>query len=151
MRFAAQVFRQSCADHRCDRGLPGRDGGRIRTVQGLSLIHIWEFAETYERLRKAEQLTRQEDRIRRKVSDTLEGYRQLEKAEHLDKEAAFDRVKEEFTKETDERERMIEKAANALDHAFDFMEDAFGDSQEMVAFVTELNTSYYLSLIHILA
>ena len=104
---------------------------------------IREFAETYERLIKAEQLTRQEDRIRRKVSDTLEGYRQLEKAEHLDKEAAFDRVKEEFTKETDERERMIEKAANALDHAIDFMEDAFGDSQEMVAFVTELNTSYY--------
>ena len=104
---------------------------------------IREFAETYERLRKAEQLTRQEDRIRRKVSDTLEGYRQLAKAEHLDKEAAFDRVKEEFTKETGERERMIEKAGNALEHAFDFMEDAFGDSQEMVAFVTELNTNYY--------
>ena len=27
--------------------------------------------------------------------------------------------------------------------AFDFMEEAFGDSQEMVAFVTELNTNYY--------
>lgn len=46
-------------------------------------------------------------------------------------------------KETGERERMIEKAGNALEHAFDFMEDAFGDSQEMVAFVTELNTNYY--------
>ena len=31
----------------------------------------------------------------------------------------------------------------ALEHAFDFMEDAFGDSQEMVSFVTELNTSCY--------
>ena len=35
-------------------------------------------------------------------------------------------MKEEFTKETGERERMIEKAGNALEHAFDFMEDAFG-------------------------
>ena len=26
---------------------------------------------------------------------------------------------------------------------FDFLEDAFGDSQEMVAFVTELNTNGY--------
>ena len=35
----------------------------------------------------------------------------------------------------------------ALDYAFDFMEDAFGngdgDSQEMVVFVTELNTNFY--------
>ena len=30
-----------------------------------------------------------------------------------------------------------------LEHAFQFMEDAFGESQEMVAFVTELNANYY--------
>ena len=30
-----------------------------------------------------------------------------------------------------------------LEHAFDFMEAAFGDSQEMVMFVTELNSRYY--------
>ena len=30
-----------------------------------------------------------------------------------------------------------------MNHGFDFMEDAFGDSQEMVSFVTELNTNYY--------
>ncbi len=30
-----------------------------------------------------------------------------------------------------------------LEHGFDFMEAAFGDSQEMVIFVTELNTNFY--------
>ena len=30
-----------------------------------------------------------------------------------------------------------------LEYAFDFMEGTFGDSQEMVIFITELNTSYY--------
>ena len=30
-----------------------------------------------------------------------------------------------------------------LEHGFDFMEAAFGDSQEMVIFVTNLNTSGY--------
>lgn len=30
-----------------------------------------------------------------------------------------------------------------LEHAFDFMEISFGDSQEMAVFITELNTNYY--------
>ena len=42
-----------------------------------------------------------------------------------------------------EREELTERTLSALEHAFEFMEDAFGDSQEMVSFVTELNTNYY--------
>ena len=38
---------------------------------------------------------------------------------------------------------LTEHTLAALEHAFEFMEDAFGDSQEMVSFVTELNTNYY--------
>ena len=41
------------------------------------------------------------------------------------------------------RAQETDRAAQALEYAFDFMEDAFGDSQEMVSFVTELNTNYY--------
>ena len=36
-----------------------------------------------------------------------------------------------------------EDCGSCLEHAFDFMEAAFGDSQEMVIFVTELNTNEY--------
>ena len=41
----------------------------------------------------------------------------------------------------DQREKVQDEAAAALEAAFDFMEDAFGESQEMVVFVTELTVS----------
>ena len=54
-----------------------------------------------------------------------------------------ERVKELFGNEVAGREELTEHTLAALEHAFEFMEDAFGDSQEMVSFVTELNTNYY--------
>ena len=90
-----------------------------------------------------EQMTKQEDHVRKQVLDTLESYEQLTKEEHLDGEAAFERVKELFGNEVAGREELTEHTLAALEHAFDFMEAAFGDSQEMVSFVTELNTNYY--------
>ena len=38
---------------------------------------------------------------------------------------------------------MTEHTERMLENAFLFLEDAFGESQEMVAFVTELNASHY--------
>ena len=73
----------------------------------------------------------------------LEQYLLLIQKEHLEGEEAFEKVRQEFAKETQIREEKIEEAQNALEYAFDFMEDAFGDSHEMVSFVTELNTNYY--------
>ena len=61
----------------------------------------------------------------------------------MDGEEGFERIRDEFQKEAKSREEEVEAVSKALDHAFDFMEDAFGDSQEMVSFVTELNTNYY--------
>ena len=83
----------------------------------------------------------------RQVNDTLDRYQQLLKEERLtaadQAEAAFERVRSEFEKETRKREELLERTGRALDNAFYFMEAAFGDSQEMVSFVTELNTNYY--------
>ena len=99
--------------------------------------------ENYEKLRQAEQLTRLEDRLYRRMLETLEGYGLKVEKEHLEGEEAFDRVKELFAEAVACRELIYNRTKEALEHAFDFMEDAFGDSQEMVAFVTELNTSVY--------
>ena len=104
---------------------------------------VCESRDKYEKLRKEEQMTKQEDHVRKQVLDTLESYEQLTKEEHLDREAAFERVKELFGNEVAGREELTEHTLAALEHAFEFMEDAFGDSQEMVSFVTELNTNYY--------
>ena len=63
--------------------------------------------------------------------------------EHLQGEEAFEAVKEKFQEAVEERKSLTEAAGKALDYAFDFMEAAFSDSQEMVVFVTELNTNFY--------
>lgn len=100
-------------------------------------------ADTYERLRRAEQLTKEEDFIYRKVTETLEACQLRVAKEHLDKNGTAAMVKEVFAGEVKKREEKTGRAGDALTHAFDFLEAAFGDSQEMVAFVTELNTGYY--------
>ena len=115
---------------------------KYREIMDLPAV-IKNAVEVYEKLRKAEQLTRQDDRIWNRTLETLEQYGKQTAAEHLEGEAAFARVKEWFQQEADLRQQVTEATLASLDHAFDFMEDAFGDSQEMVAFVAELNTNYY--------
>ena len=114
----------------------------LRSNLQIDLV-VCEARDKYEKLRKEEQMTKQEDHVRKQVLDTLESYEQLTKEEHLDGEAAFERVKELFGNEVAGREELTEHTLAALEHVFEFMEDAFGDSQEMVSFVTELNTNYY--------
>ncbi len=104
---------------------------------------VQQAQREYDILRKGEQLTKEQDRIYKKVSEVLESYQFMIVRDHLTKEEAFEAVKEVFGMEVQMREEAIETAGYALDHAFDFMEDAFGDSQEMVAFVSELNTNFY--------
>lgn len=93
--------------------------------------------------RKAEILTRREEETFQKVIDTLGRYALELKGELFIGDAAFDEVRSMFAHETAERETLIEKTSETLTHAFDFMEAAFGESQEMVAFITELNANYY--------
>ncbi len=99
--------------------------------------------QEYDGLRKAERLTGQEMKIFQRVLDRIEQYLLMIQGDHLSGEAAFECVREEFKKAADMRAQETDRAAQALEYAFDFMEDAFGDSQEMVSFVTELNTNYY--------
>ena len=53
----------------------------------------------------------------------------------------FEAVKAAFEKEVDSLGVLAAQGSAHLDAAFDFMEAAFGESQEMVIFITELNTS----------
>ena len=100
-----------------------------------------EESGKYEDLRKAEQLTRGQDHLWRQVLETLEGWKCKTGAEHLKGEDAFARVREWFQKEVDHRSVAAEETKEALEHAFSFLEEAFGDSQEMVVFVTDLNSN----------
>ena len=56
----------------------------------------------------------------------------------LDRDAAFDAVRTSFNAQVRKREDAVGLAGDALESAFDFMESAFADGQEMVVFVNEL-------------
>ena len=58
--------------------------------------------------------------------------------EGLDADAAFDTVRAAFNQQVRRRETAVADASDALEAAFDFMERAFPDGQEMVVFVNEL-------------
>ena len=50
---------------------------------------VCEAREQYEKLRKEEQMTKQDEHVRKQVLDKLESYEQLAKEEHLEGESAF--------------------------------------------------------------
>lgn len=57
------------------------------------------------------------------------------------KEDAFEEARIPFERCRMELEQTETEAGKALEYAFDFMEDAFGKSEEMVVFVTELSVN----------
>ena len=57
--------------------------------------------------------------------------------------AAWEQVRARFGQASDRYEERRICRGEMLENAFDFLESAFGDSQEMVIFVTELNTNEY--------
>ena len=65
----------------------------------------------------------------------------LRRAHAAGTQEGFDLLRGYFETLAADREKRQEEASAALEAAFDFMEQAFGESQEMVVFVTELTVS----------
>lgn len=96
------------------------------------------------RRRENKQLSREEETTALRCARMLEHYAEsLRLAGIREADKAFPFVKEQFTEETGKRRDEISAAAAALEHAFAFMAAAFGESQEMVVFVTELTVNFY--------
>ncbi len=72
----------------------------------------------------------------------VSGYRKQLIGEGVtDPQKAFEQIKAAFDEETRKRKEMFVYGGSCLENAFTFMEQAFGESQEMVMFVTELNAN----------
>lgn len=111
--------------------------------EGLSSI-IQELRAEYEEKRKKELLSRLEDRLYRQVSALLEDYERIIRDEdRTDRDAVWARLKELFRAETDRYQKLADLGGQMLEYGFDFMEAAFGGSQEMVIFITELNSNRF--------
>lgn len=93
---------------------------------------------------KAGLIARREEHLNRDVAEKLQDYAlTLEKEHIVSGGEGFSIVRELFGEEAREYDTMSETALTMLEHGFDFMEAAFAAGQEMVIFVTELNTNYY--------
>ena len=103
-----------------------------------------EYRLEYEGKKKAGLLTRDEQYEYRDAGELLGRYAQAVRGENENrKDEVFSRLADLFGKDREEYETLCRDGLGMLEYAFDFMEGTFGDSQEMVIFITELNTSYY--------
>ncbi len=110
----------------------------------VSLKEIRQKAENdLTSARKSELLTKNEEKTFLRVNAFLEKiWLQLEGLAE-NRQDTYEKVKEAFSEEADSLENQTEEVSQTLQNVFDFMETVFGDSQEMVAFITELNANFY--------
>lgn len=102
------------------------------------------FHAEWSRLLENSLLSRAQLRTYRAVSAKLEDdLMELRKSGITDWNEGFAFLRERFGADSDRYEELFDEAGEALEHAFDFMEAAFAGSQELVLFVTELNTGAY--------
>ena len=85
--------------------------------------------------KKQELLSKNEEKTFIKVSESIKAF-----SKETDD---FDNVKALFEKEVEKHEKNATVTGEHLENVFHFIEDAFGSGQEMVAFVTELNSNFY--------
>lgn len=126
-----------------------KEAGAILNGEQTSRGQFWEVMERMQaetedrRIRKkeAELLTREEEQELLRLSQTLARYgNELKKQRPSGGAEAFDLLRDLFAEERECYEKLQEEGEQCLEHAFDFCEAAFGDSQEIVIFLTELNS-----------
>lgn len=102
----------------------------------MTLESIYKKAENdFQTTKKSELLTKNEEKVFIRTVNFFEN--------EISEKDTYEQTKIAFTAEADSLETQIEYTSQMLQNVFDFMEAAFGDSQEMVAFITELNANYY--------
>ena len=112
----------------------------------LTDVLISTLSKMFKIMRRLENalLSRTQLRTCRAVSAKLEeDLMELRKSGITDWNEGFALLRERFSADSDRYEELFDEAGEALEHAFDFMEAAFAGSQELVLFVTELNTGAY--------
>ena len=95
---------------------------------------IQSLQQEIEQKKASEQFTKVEMHRMERILHKLEEYR---------KAPEFEAVKAAFDAEEEQREQLADATLETLNHCFEFLEAAFGESQEMAVFVTELNTNVY--------
>lgn len=106
--------------------------------------HMELLREEWEKKKAGELLNRREELCYRKAMELLEKYKNAAQgAGKRSGSQVFEALKAEFLKDREAFEELFDQAGEVLENAFDFMEAAFLNSQELVVFVSSLNTDFY--------
>lgn len=89
-------------------------------------------------------LSREERELLQKEYRILDGYTSdlRNEAAGASSDQAMDLVREWFAGVVEDRGKQVDDTSSSFDHAFGFLEQALGDSQEMVIFVTNVTAGY---------
>ena len=103
-----------------------------------------QWSESLKQKREAGLLNRREDFLYRDVEALLLKIEEtLKKSEKNDVKEDWNQIRKMFQEETNRFDMLFAESGKALEHAFDFLEAAFVTGQELVLFITELNTGFY--------
>ncbi|MPM87982.1 hypothetical protein SDC9_135083 [bioreactor metagenome] len=98
--------------------------------------------ETMERSAAAGQLDRERRTLDQRELEILARYRQNLLGGDIGDKDALDAVRGWFATEVEARKAAAQTAGRCFDNAFRYLEETFGDSQELVIFVTEITAGY---------
>jgi hypothetical protein len=103
-----------------------------------------QWSDSVKQKREAGLLNRREDLLYRDVEALLFNIEEtIRKSAKNIMEEDWNQIRKMFQKETDRYDTFFAESGKALEHAFDFLEASFAAGQEMVLFITELNTGFY--------
>ena len=101
--------------------------------EALDMEHAkWEKSENGKNLEKSDM------RVGLRLMNTLEAY-----VKEVREGADFNKIKDLFGEHVSKRQDKLSIWKSSFDYSFEFVERAFGESQEMVVFITELNASHF--------
>ncbi|MDD5969910.1 MAG: AAA family ATPase [Candidatus Fimousia sp.] len=113
--------------------------GKLKEVQAENDIAVVlnRINVKLEQMREQEMLDAEQEKQQHRLAAQLEAYLPIME------EKGFEGVKEAFAQQAELRKQLLEGAGKQLEYAFLFLEEAFGEGQELVWFVTELTSNYY--------
>ena len=103
---------------------------------------LWKRRTAMKQAKEAGQLDKESRDLKQREINALEDYRQRLDREAVGPEGAMDAVRGWFGEEVERRKAMAMETKAMFDNAFRFLETTFGDSQELVIFVTEITAGY---------
>lgn len=106
---------------------------------------LWKRRTAMKQAKEAGQLDKESRDLKQREINALEDYRQRLDREAVAPEGAMDAVRGWFGEEVERRKAVAMETKDMFDNAFRFLETTFGDSQELVIFVTEITVGYNTS------